>query len=123
MMLRTGLLALIATIAMTSAATADCRTMGVIFHLAQNQSLSTTGVSTNGSACGTYFRSSSLTQFTSASITARPGNGTLSDLGAMRFRYKPRAGFKGVDRYTLRICGKSVAGPGCANITYNITVQ
>jgi len=123
MMLRTGLLALIATTAMISAAMADCRTMFVIFRLSQNESVSTTGISTGGSACGINLRSDGLLHFTSVSIAARPSNGTLTDLGAIRFRYKPRAGFKGVDRYSIRVCGKDSAGSGCATVTYNITVQ
>jgi hypothetical protein len=39
------------------------------------------------------------------------------------FRYKPTAGFKGVDRYSLKVCGSDGAGPGCATVTCNITVE
>jgi hypothetical protein len=123
MRFKAGLLGLIAMTATATAALADCRIMYVTFRLAQNESVSTTGVSTGGSACGTWFRSASLTQFTSASIASRPNNGTLSEVSALRFRYKPKAGFKGVDRYGIRICGRAVGGTGCATVTYNITVQ
>jgi hypothetical protein len=123
MMLKVGLFALIAIAAITSAAQADCRVMGFTFYVTQNDSVSTTGVSTGGSACTTYIRSFSTVQYTSGTIVSRPGSGTLTESGAYRFRYKPKAGFKGVDRYTIRICGKGVSGSGCSTITHNITVQ
>jgi hypothetical protein len=54
---------------------------------------------------------------------SRPGNGTLSEIGALQFRYAPKKGFKGLDRYSIRICGTSPAGSGCATIAYSITVE
>ena len=41
----------------------------------------------------------------------------------LSFRYKPAPGFKGLDRYSLRICGADGFGSGCATLTYNITVE
>src|SRR5712691_10460720 len=100
MMCKAGLFAFIALTVMTSAAMADCRTIGFRFYPAQNDSISTTGVSTGGSACTHRFRSLATLQMTSGAIVARPGNGTLSEIGALQFRYAPKAGFKGTDRYT-----------------------
>ena len=122
-MLKAGLGALLALTVLPSAATAECRVMNVTFFLAQNDTPSTTGISTRGSPCMVYFRSSSTSQFNSLSIASGASHGVVSDLGAMRIRYKPNAGFKGVDRYALRICGRALAGAGCSTITYNITVQ
>jgi hypothetical protein len=118
-----GFFALIAMSAMTSAATADCRIIGFNFHLAQNESLSTTGVLSGSKRCTMRFRSYSTAQLTSASIVSRPSNGTLNEIGALQFRYAPKSGFKGIDRYALRICGNGAGGAGCATITYNITVE
>jgi len=123
MMLKAGISASLAIMAATSSAAAECRYMSLRFHVAQNDSASTTGVSRNGSACTTRFWTSGTSHFTSGSIIARPKHGTLSGIGSLRFRYKPQAGFKGADQYTLRVCGTSRAGSGCSTLTYNITVQ
>ena len=118
-----GFIALIALAAMTSAAAADCRIIGGGFRLAQNESLSATGLLSHGRSCILNFRSYSTAQFTSGSIVSRPSNGTLSQVGALLFRYAPKSGFKGVDQYALRVCGIGSGGPGCATITYNMTVE
>ena len=60
---------------------------------------------------------------TSGAIVSRPGNGTLSEVGALQFKYTRKAGFKGADRYTLRVCGRGPGGSGCSTLTYNMTVE
>jgi hypothetical protein len=102
---------------------ADCRVVNTTFRVHLNESVSSTGVSTKGGACTVHLRSSATGTFTSTSITARPAHGVLSQLDGSRFRYKPAAGFKGVDRYAFRVCGSNNAGSGCATLTYNITVE
>jgi hypothetical protein len=119
-MVRGGTLALIAGMGMTSAAMADCRVVNTTFRLHLNEQVTSTGVSTKGGACT---GAGGTTQFTSTSITARPGHGTLTQVDGSRFRYKPAAGFKGVDRYSFKVCGTNSAGSGCATLTYNITVE
>lgn len=123
MVLKHGVFALIATAAMTSAAAADCRIIAGRFSLSQNTSVSTTGVSTKGAACGMNFAKFSSGHFSSVTVASRPSHGALREFGAMSFVYKPAAGFKGVDRYSLRICGTDPAGSGCATVTYAITVE
>jgi hypothetical protein len=123
MRLKTGSLALVATLALTSAAAADCRIMRLTFRMSRNESVSTTGVSTGGSACSTRFRSFGTSVFRSAAVAAAPAHGTLTEISTMRFRYKPKPRFKGADRYSIRICGTNRAGSGCATLTYNITVE
>jgi hypothetical protein len=123
MMLKTGGLALMASIALTSAAAADCRIMNFIFHFSQNDSVSTTGISTRGSACVTRLRSGATSVFHSATVTVPPAKGTLTEAGTMRFRYKPRAGVTGTDQYSIRICGTNRAGSGCSTITHVITLE
>jgi hypothetical protein len=123
MILKTGLFALIAMNAMVSAALADCRIVAFRFFPAQNDSVSTTGVSTGGRPCVTQFYSGSYYILTSAAVASRPSNGTLSQVGTLRLTYKPKAGFKGVDRYAIRICGTGGGGSGCSTIAYSITVE
>jgi hypothetical protein len=121
--MKSGLLALSAILAMTTAAMADCRIIGGVFSLAQNHAVTTTGVSTRGAPCGMNFTSPANGHFDSVAVVARPSHGALREFGGMSYVYKPTAGFKGVDTYSLRLCGRDAAGPGCATITYNITVE
>jgi hypothetical protein len=118
-----GLFALMAWAATTSAALADCSRFGVRFHFSQNESVSTSGTSTKGSACTHRFWVNGTSHYTSGAIAARPSHGTLTQSGMLNFRYQPASGFKGADQYSLKICGKDGGGSGCATVTYNITVQ
>ena len=122
-MVRGGLVALIFVTAMTSAAMADCRVIGGRFSLAQNHSVTSTGVSTKGAPCGVKFASPTSGHFDSIKVVAKPSHGALREFGGMSYVYKPAAGFKGVDTWSLRLCGRDDAGPGCATVTYNITVE
>ena len=121
--MKAEVITLLATIFTASAAMADCRTIGFKFYPAQNDSISTTGVTTGGSECRHRFRSLATLQMTSGSIVSRPSNGTLTEIGALQFSYVPRAGYKGTDQYTVRVCGRGGGGHGCSTITYNIAVQ
>jgi hypothetical protein len=123
MHLRTALAALAAAVVFSTAAHADCRVFNTSFRVHLNEAVTSTGVSTKGGACGIRLRAGPTSQFTSISIASRPGHGTLSQVDGSRFRYKPAAGFKGADHYSIRVCGSDNAGSGCATITYNITVE
>jgi hypothetical protein len=61
--------------------------------------------------------------FTSASIAAGPGHGTLTQTADYEFKYDPVPGFKGSDRYTIQICGESNSGAGCSALTYIVDVE
>ena len=122
MRLRTGLAALTAMMALTPTAMADCRTIASRFHPEQNDSVSTTGVSTGGAACTHAFWSNGALRITSHTIAQLPAHGRL-EIGPLRARYTPARGFKGVDHYAIRMCGSGPAGSGCSTITYNITVE
>ncbi len=121
--MQTGLATLAAALVVSTAAQAECRYIGVRFHFSQNESVSTTGTSTRGSACSTRFWAGGVTHYSSGAIASPPGHGTLTQTGMVSLRYKPTAGFKGVDRYSLKVCGSDPAGAGCATITYNITME
>jgi hypothetical protein len=110
-------------ILVSSSADAACRIMGFRFYPAQNDSVSTTGVITGGTACTHPFRAGGTLRFNSASIASRPSNGTLTQTGALSFRYQPRAGFKGSDQYSLKVCGTGRSGIGCSTITYRMTIN
>src|SRR3977135_3652462 len=88
MVLKAGIGALAVSAAITAAAMADCRTIRFKFSPDQNDSITTTGVSTRGSACTHRYQSGSFLQMTSGAIVSRPGNGTLSEIGSLQFRYE-----------------------------------
>jgi hypothetical protein len=104
------------------AAAADCRVNPYRFFPAQNDSVATTAVLTGGGSCIHRFLSASMLQFTSASVASRPANGTLEQR-PLRFRYRPKPGFKGSDQYSVKVCGTSTAGSGCSTISYGVSVQ
>ena len=119
--LKTGLAALVAIMALAPTAMADCRTIAFRFHPEQNDSVSTTGVSTGGAACVHAYWTNAL-RITSLTLAQRPAHGRL-DVGGLRARYTPARGFKGVDHYGIRVCGTGPGGSGCSTITYDITVE
>jgi hypothetical protein len=106
----------------TSPASARCDVSPFVFRPPHNDSVSTTAFITKGGRCVHTFRSFSMLQLTSASIASRPANGMLED-GPLRFRYTPKPGFKGTDRYSVRVCATGTSGSGCSTITYNVTVN
>ena len=123
MNLRTALAALAAVVLVPSASMASCRIVNATFRPHLNESATSTGVSTGGGACTTRFQAGATGHFTSIAIAARPAHGALTQVDGSRYRYKPSAGFKGVDHYGFRICGSSDSGSGCATLSYNITVE
>jgi len=109
--------------ALAPAAMAGCRTMAFISYPTQNDSVSTNSTLTSASACVHRFRSLNTLQYTSGSIATRPSHGTLTQTGMVEFRYTPKRGFKGADRYSVRVCGRGNSGSGCSTVTYNMTVE
>jgi hypothetical protein len=101
---------------------AGCQLSPVVFRPPHNDSVSTTAFITGGGRCVHRYRSFSMLQYTSASIVSRPAHGTLEQR-PLRFRYTPQPGFKGTDRYSVKVCGTATAGSGCSTITYNVTVN
>ena len=87
--------ALIATTTMTSAASADCRILPGRFSMSQNTAVSTTAVSTRGTACGVRFSSSAVSHFNSVTVAKRPSHGALREVGALSYVYKPTGGVEG----------------------------
>jgi hypothetical protein len=76
-----------------------------------------------GAFCHNGFIAAGSTRFTGASIAVNPSNGTLQKTGGLDFRFQPHQGYKGSDRYAVKICGRSKEGSGCATVTYEVTVQ
>jgi len=104
-----------------SAAVADCNVIGGRFHPNQNDVLNLSGVMPAGSECIHRIRALNTYKFASASVVAAPHNGTLSPIEAFSFRYQPKAGFRGSDEYSVRVCG--VRQGACSMLMYRMTVN
>lgn len=73
--------------------------------------------------CSTRLWADAITHYSSGAVASHPRHGTLTQSDMLNCRYKSTTGFKGVDRYGLKVCGTDGAGSGCATITYNIAVE
>ena len=121
--LKWSIIAISALMLSSSIANAACLISPFRFYPAQNDSVLTTAAITDGSACTLRFRSLSTLVFDSASVVSRPSNGTLNKVGALEFVYRPKGGFRGSDKLSVKICGKGTSGAGCSTITYQITIN
>ncbi len=104
----------------------NCQTRGAPFYLDQNSKTAfETHMDENGcrySYLGGQHSDMSRT-LEKAVIVKAPMNGELSQPGEFSFFYKPKKGFKGKDSFIVYICGTTLAGSGCARLTYNATIR
>lgn len=107
-------------LASASLAEARCAILPGTFTFGRNAS--TTAVA-DGQGCFHSYTANSDTAFTGATIAQTPQNGTLTEEGSMTFQYTPREGFRGKDRYGIRVCGTANGQKGCSTIFYNVTVE
>ena len=104
-----------------SAAVADCNVIGGRFHPNQKDVLNLSGVMSAGSTCIHKVRALNTYRFASASVVSAPHNGTLSPIESFSFRYQPKAGFRGSDEYSVRVCGMRQGA--CSMLMYRMTVN
>ena len=52
----------------------------------------------------------------------KPDNGILRKIANLEFRYKPKPGFAGTDKFVLRVCGRTEKGKGCSTLHYDAVV-
>jgi hypothetical protein len=100
-----------------------CSKTVVHFDVARHDSVTVEETVVGGAFCHNGFIAAGSTRFTGASIAVNPSNGTLQKTGGLDFRFQPHQGYKGSDRYAVKICGRSKEGSGCATVTYEVTVQ
>jgi len=101
----------------------DCQKDHITFYTDQNDKITTKETSVGGGACVHTFVAKGNATLTDASIADPPGNGTLTQLDAFKFKYQPNNGFTGADQYTIEVCGDGPNGPGCAQLTWQTTVE
>ena len=104
------------------AAAAKCDVQGAIFYMHKNDTSQQT-VRTDEHGCDLHFITRKNTRFTSAKIVAKAQNGLLRKIAHLEFRYKPKPGFKGTDKFVLQVCGRTRAGRGCSILNYDAIVE
>ncbi|MCA1952994.1 MAG: hypothetical protein LDL25_07645 [Hyphomicrobiales bacterium] len=101
-------------------ARAGCSILPGTFSFGRNAETTATA---DAEGCFHSYTANDVTAFTGATIAIAPRNGTLVPQGGMTFQYTPKPGFRGQDRYGIRVCGVANNRPGCSTITYQVTVE
>ena len=109
-------------LASTGNAQADCYVRGQFLLSSEgpwNMSLDTDA----GKPCGSLFGSVGAIVYKRLYLAANPQHGSVSMRHGGYFKYSPKAGFRGSDNFTLRICGNANGKDGCANLKFDVTVH
>jgi hypothetical protein len=101
---------------------AKCEVTGAIFYMHKNDASQQT-VRTDQHGCDLHFITRKNTRFSSAKIVAKAQNGLLRKIAHLEFRYKPRPGFTGTDKFAIQVCGRTRAGRGCSTLNYDAVVE
>ena len=110
-------------LASAGAANAGCVGRGDRFrNIAENPTVSNYFTTDNG-RCANSFLTGGQSMLTDASIASMPQHGTLRQVDRFRFFYKANAGYKGEERYAIRLCGRTLTGSGCATMNYFGTIE
>ena|ERR1700719_3165246 len=79
---------------------------------------------TDGSPCVSNFRLAPTSRYSSLTIVSKPSHGFAGRSGVDSIAYRPNAGFKGDDTFTIRIegHGKGAPGEGIAFVQVHIRI-
>lgn len=118
------LIVLGATLATSGGAAAQglCDIQGGRYFPAQNDSVSYGLTIQSGGSCFRNFGSPTMT-FTGTSVVTQPANGTVRVISPTRIQFSARAGFRGTDRFVVRVCAQGQSGRGCSTLTHVVTVR
>jgi hypothetical protein len=99
-----------------------CQTGGFSFHFDERNYNATQYVSAPGCIAG--FRGGNYVSFSGYKVTVAPRHLAIEPRSnGFSWTVKMKNTFKGEDNYTIRICGSYYGKPGCANITYTVTIK
>jgi Bacterial Ig domain len=76
-----------------------------------------------GKPCGSLFGSTGAIAYKRLYQVSAAKHGSVSLRQGGHFNYAPKAGYRGDDSFTLRICGNANGRDGCANLKFNVTVH
>jgi hypothetical protein len=110
-----------------NAATALCRTRPFAFQFDQATPISAVADSDTSSdpgRCLLGFSGGMTVSYSSITPITRPKSGTLEEHSSkLGWIYTPKAGFKGADTVSLRVCGTYEKNTGCTVVNFTITVR
>jgi hypothetical protein len=101
-----------------------CIFTAITFDFSKNESYRS-AQTFSGQGCTTSFRGGLRTSFESLSVVQRARHLAITPASnGFGFTVARRtAGYAGADSYTLKVCGQSAGGRGCATITYDVTIR
>jgi hypothetical protein len=74
--------------------------------------------------CRFSFGGGLSTTYESITVVERPRHMTVDPLSnGFGLRLLVQGGYKGPDRYAVRVCGTSRTGKGCTTVAYNVTIK
>lgn len=117
---RTGLLALAALAAMTTAARAECSVTRFPFY--PGAEVSSNMIVSSGKSCGINLNAAGESRFDSVGISTRPKHGTLSPRAGGGVTYRAAPGYKGEDSFVFTVTGRMHTGSGTATIRISVSV-
>jgi hypothetical protein len=116
------ILGAISLLIFSSASDARCVTH-VRFHFTSEGPWSGYGTATNGKECRQRFSAGGNTVFKRLYLKVSPQHGSIRLQEGGMWAYTPQAGYRGNDRFTLRICGKEGTIEGCGDLLYSMVVD
>jgi hypothetical protein len=101
-----------------------CSITGITFAFEKNQTHRTVQTF-SGQGCSASFGGGLSASFESIAVVKRAQHLTITPTSnGFGFTVARRtAAYVGPDSYTLKICGRGGGGPGCVQITYDVTIR
>jgi len=123
MTMKFGLAILLATVLLGDAAHATCKTIPYRFHT-NGDTVTTSELLASGDTCFHTLRNNAGAGnvFTGISVDQSPGHGKLTIAGTA-FQYRAQPGYRGTDRYAVKICMRGRRGSGCSTVIFNSTIE
>ena len=113
----------ISTLVMTTSALADCVTVHYRF-FTRGDTATTNETMLSGDTCFHVLRNGPKfgNVFTNISIAQNPSHGTLT-IGGAAFQYRSSQGYRGSDRYAVKICMEKPGGHGCSTVVFDASIH
>jgi hypothetical protein len=78
----------------------------------------------SGEDCTDEFIAGSRSMFKRLILVSAPKHGSITLREGGHYRYKTPPGYRGLDAFTLRVCGIEAGGyAGCADLQYSVNIQ
>ncbi|MGL4812925.1 MAG: hypothetical protein ACRCXM_14220 [Beijerinckiaceae bacterium] len=116
-----GLFIAVALFFSTAPAHTACRFGATNFYFTNDQQ--TIAVTCDASGGNYNYRTGSVIELTALNTITHPKNGKLAPRDGAGLEYRPKAGYRGPDAFTIRVCGTYRGQNGCSYLNYQVSVQ